>query len=122
MAERHRDSYDADVDDVHADNDDPRLENKEQRFCHRSSHLKFGPALDRQFSCRTTVNSLAGGESTSSEILTATATATATAMTIDKTRVHPPAKRTFSSLRPKPTATKLSPVHQPVPSWEAQRR
>ncbi|SCN88292.1 uncharacterized protein FFB20_14385 [Fusarium fujikuroi] len=30
MAERHRDSYDADVDDVHADNDDPRLESGEQ--------------------------------------------------------------------------------------------
>lgn len=69
MANRHRDSYEADVDDVHADNEDPGLENKEQRLCHPCSNLKSGSTPDREFSCRTTVNSLADGESTSGENL-----------------------------------------------------
>ncbi|KAL7758602.1 hypothetical protein ACKLNR_011029 [Fusarium oxysporum f. sp. zingiberi] len=50
-----------DIDDVHADNEDPRLENKEQHFCHRSPHLKSKYARGRRLSRRTTVNSLAGG-------------------------------------------------------------
>jgi hypothetical protein len=60
MAKRHRNSYEAGVDDVHVDNEDPRSENKGQCFCHRSPHLKSEYARERRLSRLTTVNSLTG--------------------------------------------------------------
>ncbi|KAF4945640.1 hypothetical protein FGADI_11762 [Fusarium gaditjirri] len=48
MVKTRRNIYDADVDDVHADNEDRRPWNKEQRFCPRSPRrIEIKRKIDR---------------------------------------------------------------------------